>query len=144
MKAISPVVATILLIGITVAAVVGVWMLTQKSARSGPLVKLDVVGAEAVASPDGRRCSFTVTVRNSGTVAVDQVVVRVEVGDQGGVLEPVNATIAPGTTIDFSGEGYSGTPFFNEGKTAKITITYTGPDGPHTLTTYVTIRTSGF
>ncbi len=70
MKAISPVIATILIIGITIAAVAGLWMLVQRNARTGTVVKLDVVSIQANAAPDAKSCSFIVTLRNSGNVPV--------------------------------------------------------------------------
>ena len=143
MKGISPVVATILLIGITIVAVVGVWLLTQRSLPSSGVAKIDVVGVEAKASPDARRCSFSVVLRNSGNVPVTVKYVYVSVGSEGGYLEPRNVRIAPGSTMEFTGEGYSNNPVFTDGSTAKINITYTGPDGQdRTIIEYATIRTS--
>ncbi len=149
MKAISPVVATILLIGITVAAVVGVWLLTQRSARTGTVVKIDVVGVEATAAPDAKACSFVVTIRNSGTATVTIKKVEVSVGTGTSTvkktLDPQDVEISPGSTAEFTGEATSQNPVFTDGKTAKITITYTGPDGQdHTVIEYATIRTSSY
>jgi len=44
MKGISPVVATLLLIGITIATIVLVWGVMQKTARSDNVVKVEVIG----------------------------------------------------------------------------------------------------
>lgn len=149
LKAISPVVATILLIGITVAAVVGVWMLTQRSARTGSVVKIDVVGVEATAAPDGKACSFVVTVRNSGTapVTIKKVEIEVKSGQSTikETLDPQDFQVSPGSVAEFTGEATSNNPVFTDGKIAKISITYTGPDGKdRTLVEYATIRTSNY
>jgi len=149
MRAISPVVATILLIGITVAAVVGVWLLTQRSARTGTVVKIDVVSIDAKAAPDGKACSFVVTIRNSGTMPVTIKKVEVSVGSGTSAvkktLDPQNLKLSPSNTAEFTGEATSNNPVFTDGATAKVTITYTGPDGQdRTIVEYATIRTSSF
>ncbi len=149
MKAISPVIATILIIGITIAAVAGLWMLVQRNARTGSVVKLDVVSIQANAAPDAKSCSFVVTLRNSGNVPVTVSKVEVSIGSGNNVikttLSPQNIKISPGGTEDFTGEATSQNPVFTDGATAKITITYTGPDGAqHTIIQYATIRASTF
>ena len=149
MKAISPVVATILLIGITIAAVIGVWLLTQRSVRTGTVVKIDVVGIEATAAPDAKSCSFVVTIRNLGTtkVTIKEVTVSINTGVSTlkKTLKPQDIEIAPGNTAEFTGEMTSQNPVFVDGTVAKITITYTGPDGQdRTVIEYATIRTSNF
>jgi flagellin-like protein len=149
LKAISPVVATILLIGITVAAVVGVWLLTQRSARTGSVVKVDVIGIQANAAPDAKSCSFVVDLRNSGNVPVTIKKVEVSVGTGTSTvkttLDPQDLQLSPGSTAEFTGEGTSSNPVFTDGKTAKVTITYTGPDGQdRTIIEYATIRQSTY
>ncbi len=119
MKAISPVVATILIIGITIAAVAGLWMLVQRNARTGSVVKLDVVSIQANAAPDAKSCGFVVTLRNSGNVPVTVSKVEVSVGSGNNVinttLSPRNARISPGSTEDFTGEASSQSPVFTDG-----------------------------
>ncbi len=149
MKAISPVVASILIIGITIAAVAGLWMLVQRNARTGSVVKLDVISIQANAAPDGKSCSFVVTLRNSGNVPITVSKVEVSVGSGNSLvrttLSPQNAEISPGSTEDFTGEATSQRSVFTDGSTAKVTITYTGPDGAqHTIIQYATIRSSTF
>ncbi|NPA98531.1 MAG: hypothetical protein GXO43_04040 [Crenarchaeota archaeon] len=149
MKAISPVVATILIIGITIAAVAGLWMLVQRNARTGSVVKLDVVSIQANAAPDAKSCSFVVTLRNSGNVPVTVTKIVVSAGSGNNVvnttLSPQNLRLSPGSTEDFTGVAKSQTPVFTDGSTAMIIVKYTGPDGSeHTIIQYATIRTSTF
>ena len=149
MKGISPVVATLLLIGITIAAVVLVWGVMQKTARPGNVVKVEVIGIEATAAPDAKSCSFIVSLRNAGNVPVTIKSVTATVGSGTSAvtvtLKPQNYLMSPGSTQEFSGEGTSNNPIFTDGASVKITIKYVGPDGAEkTIVQYATIRASSF
>ncbi len=54
--------------------------ITQKTARPGSVVKVEVIGIKAKAAPNAKSCSFIVSLRNAGNVPVTIKSVTATVG----------------------------------------------------------------
>jgi flagellin-like protein len=66
-RALSPIIATILLIVITIAAALIIWSMLGTFGRTGTSSGVSIVTASAVLQPDGKTLVLKVAVRNTGT-----------------------------------------------------------------------------
>jgi len=128
-KALSPVVAAIILIAVTVAVSIAVaaWMgsLTIGFMETSELTVVDVAFYDTTTTPATTADSMNVTVTNSGTASVTISQVRVNgntITDANWDLESGDAAIAPGDSDEVqilsswtSGNKYSITFFANDG-----------------------------
>jgi flagellin-like protein len=98
-KAISPILATVILIAITLVIAIGVigWIMGIWGSLGGPSESLVVVGGSATATCDAtKQLTFTLSITNKGTAPA--VIKRVEVLGISGTT-----TIGTGGTITVSG-----------------------------------------
>jgi flagellin-like protein len=97
-KAISPILATVILIAITLVIAIGVigWIMGIWGSLGGPSESLVVVGGSATCS--GGTLTFTLSIINKGSA--DAVIKRVEVLGISGTPTPSSTTISRGTSTD--------------------------------------------
>ncbi len=143
-KGISPVIATILMIIIAIAASFIVWHMVTAASKPRAVVKLDVVTADAAIPPSGSEASITLVMRNSGNVRL--TIDNITVSYQGKTYtETLGRDIVPGGTFQY---GFTvtasgiGVAQFVDGDTLKLTINYHDPQGNHySITKYVSLHT---
>ncbi len=97
-KAISPILATVILIAVTLVIAIGVigWIMGIWGSLGGPSESLVVVGGSATCS--GGTLTFTLSIINKGTA--DAVIRKVEVLGISGTPTPSSTTISRGTSTD--------------------------------------------
>ena len=99
-KAISPILATVILIAITLVIAIGVigWIMGIWGSLGGPSESLVVVGSSATCS--GNTLTFTLSITNKGSA--DAVIRKVEVLGISGTPTPSSTTISRGTSTDIT------------------------------------------
>jgi flagellin-like protein len=99
-KAISPILATVILIAITLVIAIGVigWIMGIWGSLGGPSESLVVVGSSATCNTTNKQLTFTLSITNKGTA--DAVIKRVEV--LGVNSTTLGSTISRGTSTDIT------------------------------------------
>ncbi len=142
-KGISPIVATVLLVLIAIAAGVVIWNMFSKVSTARPIVALSA-RADAVMSPDGDECAVSIMLHNDGNVVLNITQIDFEYAGKTWSTKP-NRVLNPGATISLSytlSSSYFGTKFV-DGETIKIKITYADAHGEtYTKTIFATITSS--
>jgi len=143
-RGISPIIATILLIVIAVAASFLVWNYISIAGRPRTVVKLDVVTVDAAIPPDGSEATISFTFKNSGTYRVTIDNVTVEYAGKSKVYT-IGRDLAPGATMQWvftSKASDLGTGIkFVDGDTIKLIINYKDTLGnTYTVTKYATLH----
>jgi flagellin-like protein len=101
-RALSPIIATILLIVITIAAALIIWSMLGTFGRTGTSSGVSIVTASAILQPDGQTLVLKVTVRNTGTTLLNGNVTANVGGTTYYLLTTGSATTtASGNTISF-------------------------------------------
>jgi len=143
-KAISPIIAVLILIGIAVAGGILVWTVMTSYSKPKTVVQLDVVSTDVTIPPDGSEASITLVLKNSGTVRITIQNVAVEYAGASKKVD-VNMDIMSGGQISWSftikaTDLRSGVKF-RDGDTIKLTIAYTDSQGnTYQKTIYPTIH----
>jgi flagellin-like protein len=98
-KAISPILATVILIAVTLVIAIGVigWIMGIWGSLGGPSESLVVVGGSATCKND--MLTFTLSITNKGSA--DAVIKRIEVLGIGSTT-PSSTTISRGTSTDIT------------------------------------------
>jgi flagellin-like protein len=79
-RALSPIIATILLIVITIAAALILWTMMSSFGRTGTSSGVSIITASAQLQPDGKTLVLKIAVRNTGTTLL-QGNITVEIGN---------------------------------------------------------------
>lgn len=142
-RAVSPVVAAMILILVAVVGGLMVWMFMGQFMRPRTIASLSVSGVTAVIPPDGSELSINLMVKNDGNVPLNVTVV--EFGYEGATYNvTLNRLLSAGatTTLGFTLKpGDFGATSFVEGKTLRVTVYYRDPQGnEYSKTTYATIQ----
>lgn len=143
-RGISPIIATIVLIAIVLAAAFIVYAAIGRFSSPGTIVKLDIIAKEAYTSPDGSEAFFKIVLKNSGTVSVTVTAINASLKDstdQTKIAQLISNTLRvdAGRVVEFTGTvtPSAGAQFIG-GESVKFEVKYKGPDGIiRTLTDYI-------
>ena len=143
MRAISNVVATLILIMVAVAGGLIAWMFMSQFAKPRTIASLSIASVSAVIPPDGSDMSVNIMLRNDGNVPLN--ITTVEFGYAGKVHNvTLNRLLSAGatTTLGFDLKPNDfGITAFTEGKTLKIIVYYVDSQGnTYQKTAYATIQ----
>ncbi len=142
-RAVSPVVAAMILILVAVVGGLMVWLFMGQFMRPRTIASLSVSGVTAVIPPDGTECSINLMVKNDGNVPLNITAVGFEYGGKAYNIT-INRLLSAGatTTLGFTLKpGDFGVTSFVEGKTIKVTVYYVDSQGnSYQKTAYATIQ----
>ncbi len=141
-RAISNVVATLILIMVAVAGGLIAWMFMTQFSKPRTVASLSIASASAVIPPDGSDLSVNIMLRNDGNVPLNVTTVSFEYAGRVHNVT-LNRLLSAGasTTLGFDLKpGDFGVSAFFEGKTLKITVYYADSQGnTYQKTAYATI-----
>jgi flagellin-like protein len=131
-RGISPLIATIILIAITVVGGLLVYSIfTSTSNTMSAKALVSVEAADLVMSSDGQQVQFSIVIKNTGNKPIKELKVKLASEDEATVTLPVGG-LQPGQSVAYSAEP-SGT--YVVGKTYTVVIKATFSDGSTFVTT---------
>jgi len=131
-RGISPLIATIILIAITVVGGLLVYSIfTSTSNTMSAKALVSVEAADLVMSSDGQQVQFSIVVKNTGNKPIKELKVKLASEDEATVTLPVGG-LQPGQSVAYSAEP-SGTCVV--GNTYTVVIKATFSDGSTFVTT---------
>jgi flagellin-like protein len=131
-RGISPLIATIILIAITVVGGLLVYSIfTSTSNTMSAKALVSVEAADLVMSSDGQQVQFSIVIKNTGNKPIKELKVKLASEDEATVTLPVGG-LQPGQSVAYSAEP-SGT--YVVGNTYTVVIKATFSDGSTFVTT---------
>jgi flagellin-like protein len=137
-RALSPIIATILLIVITIAAALIIWSMLGTFSRSGATAGVEIISGSAILSPDGRSLVLKVAVKNSGSVLLtggvsvtfpNGTAVYFKTDGTGFQTTNPNDKLPAGQTIEISAVATLNAASVGNVNSVIIKATYTDPNG---------------
>ena len=142
-RAVSNVVATMILIMVAVAGGLIAWMFMTQFSKPRTVASLSIASATATIPPDGSIAAVNIMVRNDGNVPLNITTVSFEYAGKT-YNETLNRLLSAGaaTTLGFKLKPSDfNVAAFTEGKEIQITIYYKDPQGNvYQKTAFATIR----
>lgn len=132
-RGISPLIATIILIAITVVGGLLVYSIfTSTSNTMSAKALVSVEAADLVMSSDGQQVQFSIVVKNAGNKPIKELKVKLASEDETTVDLPDGKPLQPGQSVAYSAEVGKG---YVVGNTYTVVIKATFSDGSTFVTT---------
>jgi flagellin-like protein len=132
-RGISPLIATIILIAITVVGgllVYSIFTSTSNTMSAKALVSVET--ADLVKSSDGQQVQFSIVVKNTGNKPIQDLKVKLASEDEANVTLPAGG-LQPGQSVAYSAPSLSGS--YTVGNTYTVVIKAMFSDGSTFVTT---------